>query len=60
MAVRYKTAAKKTPNPIDEHTGRRPRMRRRTLAMSQAKLGDAPTASERAGCSKSSRFCRCR
>ena len=41
MAVRYTTAAKKTPNPIDEHVGRRLRMRRRMLAMSQGKLGDA-------------------
>ncbi len=41
MAVRYTTAAKKAPNPIDEHVGRRVRMRRRVLAMSQEKLGDA-------------------
>jgi transcriptional regulator with XRE-family HTH domain len=41
MAVRYTTAAKKAPNPIDEHVGRRVRMRRRMLAMSQEKLGDA-------------------
>ena len=41
MAVRYTTAAKKTPNPIDEHVGRRLRMRRRMLAISQGKLGDA-------------------
>ena len=41
MAVRYTTAAKKAPNPIDEHVGRRVRMRRRMLAMSQGKLGDA-------------------
>ena len=41
MAVRYTTAAKKAPNPIDEHVGRRVRMRRRMLAMSQGRLGDA-------------------
>jgi transcriptional regulator with XRE-family HTH domain len=41
MAVRYTTAAKKAPNPTDEHVGRRVRMRRKMLAMSQAKLGDA-------------------
>ncbi len=41
MPVRYTTAAKKAPNPIDEHVGRRVRMRRRMLAMSQGKLGDA-------------------
>ena len=41
MAVRYTTAAKKAPNPIDEHVGRRVRMRRMMLAMSQGKLGDA-------------------
>jgi transcriptional regulator with XRE-family HTH domain len=41
MAVRYTTAAKKAPNPIDEHVGRRVPMRRRMLAMSQGKLGDA-------------------
>ena len=72
MAVRYTTAAKKTPNPIDEHVGRRLRMRRRMLAISQGKLGDAlgltfqqvqkyeKGTSERAGCSKSPTFCRCR
>jgi hypothetical protein len=37
MAVRYTNAAKKAPNPV----GRRVRMRRRMLAMSQEKLGDA-------------------
>jgi transcriptional regulator with XRE-family HTH domain len=41
MAVRYTTAAKKAPNPTDEHVGRRVRMRRKMLAMSQARLGDA-------------------
>ena len=33
--------AKKTPNPIDKHVGSRVRMRRKMLAMSQTKLGDA-------------------
>jgi transcriptional regulator with XRE-family HTH domain len=33
--------AKKVPNPIDKHVGRRVRMRRLTLGMSQTKLGDA-------------------
>jgi transcriptional regulator with XRE-family HTH domain len=41
MAVRYTTAAKKALNPIDKHVGGRVRMRRRMLAMSQGKLGDA-------------------
>jgi transcriptional regulator with XRE-family HTH domain len=31
----------KAPNPIDKHVGSRLRMRRRMLAMSQGKLGDA-------------------
>jgi transcriptional regulator with XRE-family HTH domain len=31
----------KTPNPVDKHVGSRVRMRRRMLAMSQGKLGDA-------------------
>src|SRR6266705_906223 len=35
------TLAKKAPNPTDKHVGRRVRMRRRMLAMSQGKLGDA-------------------
>ncbi len=48
MAVRYTTAAKKAPNPIDEHVGRRVRMRRRMLAMSQGKLGDALGLTSRA------------
>lgn len=34
-------AAKKVPNPIDKHVGRRVRMRRMMLGMSQEKLGDA-------------------
>ena len=33
--------AKKSPNPIDTHVGRRVRMRRMMLGMSQEKLGDA-------------------
>ena len=41
MAVRYTTAAKKAPNSTDVHVGRRVRMRRKMLAMSQTKLGDA-------------------
>jgi transcriptional regulator with XRE-family HTH domain len=32
---------KKSPNPVDKHVGRRVRMRRMVLAMSQGKLGDA-------------------
>jgi transcriptional regulator with XRE-family HTH domain len=32
---------KKSPNPVDKHVGRRVRMRRMMLAMSQGKLGDA-------------------
>jgi transcriptional regulator with XRE-family HTH domain len=31
----------RTPNPVDKHVGSRVRMRRRMLAMSQGKLGDA-------------------
>jgi transcriptional regulator with XRE-family HTH domain len=31
----------KTPNPVDKHVGSRVRMRRRMLAISQGKLGDA-------------------
>ena len=31
----------KAPNPVDKHVGSRVRMRRRMLAMSQGKLGDA-------------------
>jgi transcriptional regulator with XRE-family HTH domain len=31
----------KTPNPVDKYVGSRVRMRRRMLAMSQGKLGDA-------------------
>src|SRR5437016_12487453 len=40
MVPRY-TVAKKAPNPIDKHVGRRVRMRRKMLAMSQEKLGAA-------------------
>jgi transcriptional regulator with XRE-family HTH domain len=69
MAVRYTNAAKKAPNPIDEHVGRRVRMRRRMLAMSQEKLGDAlgltfqqvqkyEKGTNRIG--ESPTFCRCR
>jgi transcriptional regulator with XRE-family HTH domain len=32
---------KKLPNPVDKHVGSRVRMRRKILAMSQEKLGDA-------------------
>ena len=32
---------KKAPNPVDKHVGRRVRMRRKMLAMSQGKLGRA-------------------
>ena len=35
------TVANKIPNPIDKHVGRRVRMRRMMLGMSQEKLGDA-------------------
>jgi transcriptional regulator with XRE-family HTH domain len=31
---------KKSPNPVDKHVGRRVRMRRMMLSMSQGKLGD--------------------
>src|SRR5246127_4670006 len=41
MVPRYTGPTKKTPNPIDEHVGRRVRMRRKMLAMSQEKLGAA-------------------
>jgi transcriptional regulator with XRE-family HTH domain len=41
MAVRYTIAAKKAPNPTDQHVGSRVRMRRIMLAMSQEKLGAA-------------------
>jgi transcriptional regulator with XRE-family HTH domain len=41
MAPRYTIATKRAPNPTDKHVGSRVRMRRKMLAMSQAKLGDA-------------------
>ena len=41
MALRYTIAAKKAPNPTDQHVGSRVRMRRLMLAMSQEKLGAA-------------------
>jgi transcriptional regulator with XRE-family HTH domain len=41
MAPRYTIATKKAPNPIDRHVGRRMRMRRKMLAMSQTQLGAA-------------------
>src|ERR1700730_4458930 len=41
MALRYTVATKKAPNPSDKHVGSRVRMRRKMLAMSQTKLGDA-------------------
>jgi transcriptional regulator with XRE-family HTH domain len=41
MARRYTIATKKAPNSIDKHVGSRVRMRRKMLAMSQTKLGDA-------------------
>ena len=36
-----KLPATKSPNPTDRHVGRRVRMRRKMLAMSQTKLADA-------------------
>jgi hypothetical protein len=67
MAVRLQFAPKKAPNLTDQHIGKRVRMRRLMLAMSQEKLADAlgvtyskcrktkkaPTASAPAGCSNS-------
>src|SRR6202048_3742919 len=41
MRRAFDMAAKKSPNPIDKHVGRRVRMRRMMLSMSQEKLGDA-------------------
>src|SRR6266545_4883775 len=41
MALRYTIAAKKAPNPTDQHLGRRVRMRRLMLSMSQEKLAAA-------------------
>jgi transcriptional regulator with XRE-family HTH domain len=40
MAVRYTIGAKKAPNPTDRHVGRRLRMRRKMLAVSQEQLAD--------------------
>src|SRR5262245_46496562 len=34
-------SGKKSPNPVDKHVGRRVRVRRMMLAMSQGNLGDA-------------------
>jgi transcriptional regulator with XRE-family HTH domain len=41
MAVRLPLPRKKAPNPVDQHVGRRLRMRRLMLAMSQEKLAAA-------------------
>src|SRR5262249_8254871 len=41
MAVRLQFAAKKAPNLTDQHVGKRGRVRRLTLAMSQGKLAAA-------------------
>jgi transcriptional regulator with XRE-family HTH domain len=41
MTVRSQLPRKKAPNPIDQHVGRRVRMRRHMLAMSQERLADA-------------------
>ena len=41
MAVRLPLPRKKAPSPIDQHVGRRVRMRRLMLAMSQEKLAAA-------------------
>jgi transcriptional regulator with XRE-family HTH domain len=41
MVPRYTIATKKAPNPTDKHVGRRVRMRRKMVAMSQEKLADA-------------------
>ena len=41
MAGRLHLPRKKAPNPTDKHVGSRVRMRRKMLAMSQTKLGDA-------------------
>jgi len=41
MVPHYTIATKKAPNPVDKHVGRRVRMRRKMLAMSQEKLGAA-------------------
>src|SRR5439155_22631496 len=41
MPVEGRKMVTKVPNPIDKHVGRRVRMRRMMLTMSQTKLGDA-------------------
>ena len=41
MVVRLQLPRKKAPNPTDQHVGRRVRMRRMMLSMSQEKLGAA-------------------
>ena len=41
MAVRLPLPRKKAPSPTDQHVGRRVRMRRKMLAMSQEQLADA-------------------
>ena|SRR5262245_57739788 len=41
VALRDTIAAKKAPNPIDQHVGARVRMRRKMLAMSQEQLAEA-------------------
>jgi transcriptional regulator with XRE-family HTH domain len=41
MAVRLQFAAKKAAKPTDQHVGKRVRMRRLMLAMSQEQLADA-------------------
>ena len=41
MVPRYTIATKKAPNPTDKHVGRRVRMRRKMVAMSQGQLADA-------------------
>jgi transcriptional regulator with XRE-family HTH domain len=41
MVPRDTIATKKAPNPTDKHVGRRVRMRRKMVAMSQEKLADA-------------------
>jgi transcriptional regulator with XRE-family HTH domain len=41
MSGTFARVEKKSPNPVDKHVGRRVRMRRMMLAMSQEKLGNA-------------------
>ena len=40
-AFMFARVEKKSPNPVDKHVGRRVRMRRMMLAMSQEKLSNA-------------------